>query len=259
MLFVFIISVDNSNSLSWLVVLASWIVLKPSTFGRSNLPSAIHRSRSGICIGCIRKDVTAIDVRSLDSTTTHCSLSTYWRVGRRLFPNLKRIFILFRNIIRLRVWNNFFNLLNRHQGPSFNKTLFSWLSKAVVPHDQLFRTHRTQRCQSRIGAIGRDISLSIHVRRVFQGRGRPRSPNDSQVRSQTKLCERSILDEQTYESFAPSLQLQEQILVIHVCWFSMIPSNASMVSFCSQTFFSRRSRHFKTNRISTLISLMSLR
>jgi len=51
MRFVLIINVDNSSSLNCSVVLTSWLVLRPLTFGRSNLPSEICWSRTCICTG----------------------------------------------------------------------------------------------------------------------------------------------------------------------------------------------------------------
>ena len=55
---VFIISVDNSSSLSWLIVLTPWFIHSSSTFGKRNLPLAIRRSRSGIRIRCVGKTMT---------------------------------------------------------------------------------------------------------------------------------------------------------------------------------------------------------
>jgi len=93
---VFIINVDNSSSLSWSIVLAPWFILRPSTFGKRNLPSAIHRSRSGIQIRCIRETMSTEDMKTRNSSTAHRSLTTtYRRVSRRLFPDRKRMFVLF--------------------------------------------------------------------------------------------------------------------------------------------------------------------
>ena len=51
MWFVLSIRLVNLSSFNCSVVLASWLVLKPSTFGRSNLPSEIRQIRSWIWSG----------------------------------------------------------------------------------------------------------------------------------------------------------------------------------------------------------------